>query len=156
MSGVVVIGVGNRYRRDDGAGPAVLDALAATTTRAARDWSSSTANRHASSRRGPEPISQSWSTPSSLVRRPARSSVSMPPPCPPVELRSGATRSAWTTRSPSAGRSVVCPGQALVVVGVEGTAFAAGSPLSAPVAAALPRTAVAAVEALISEVSSCA
>ncbi|HEY5012750.1 MAG TPA: hydrogenase maturation protease [Acidimicrobiia bacterium] len=28
MSGVVVIGVGNRYRRDDGAGPAVLDALA--------------------------------------------------------------------------------------------------------------------------------
>ncbi len=32
MSGVVVIGVGNRYRRDDGAGPAVLDALAATTT----------------------------------------------------------------------------------------------------------------------------
>jgi hydrogenase maturation protease len=28
VSGVVVIGVGNRYRRDDGAGPAVLDALA--------------------------------------------------------------------------------------------------------------------------------
>ena len=34
MSGVVVIGVGNRYRRDDGAGPAVLDALAAGTTAA--------------------------------------------------------------------------------------------------------------------------
>ena len=32
MSGVVVIGVGNRYRRDDGAGPAVLDALATGTT----------------------------------------------------------------------------------------------------------------------------
>jgi hydrogenase maturation protease len=31
MSGVVVIGVGNRYRSDDGAGPAVLDALAART-----------------------------------------------------------------------------------------------------------------------------
>ena len=30
MSRVVVIGVGNRYRRDDGAGPAVLDALAHT------------------------------------------------------------------------------------------------------------------------------
>ncbi len=28
MSGIVVIGVGNRYRRDDGAGPAVVDALA--------------------------------------------------------------------------------------------------------------------------------
>jgi hydrogenase maturation protease len=32
MSGAVVIGVGNRYRSDDGVGPAVLDALAATTT----------------------------------------------------------------------------------------------------------------------------
>jgi hydrogenase maturation protease len=32
VSGVVVIGVGNRYRRDDGAGPAVLDALATGTT----------------------------------------------------------------------------------------------------------------------------
>jgi len=32
MSGVVVIGVGNRYRRDDGAGPAVLDALATGAT----------------------------------------------------------------------------------------------------------------------------
>ena len=29
MSGVAVIGVGNRYRRDDGFGPAVLDALVA-------------------------------------------------------------------------------------------------------------------------------
>ena len=34
MSGVVVIGVGNRYRRDDGAGPAVLDALAADASAA--------------------------------------------------------------------------------------------------------------------------
>ena len=34
MSGAVVIGVGNRYRRDDGAGPAVLDALAADPTAA--------------------------------------------------------------------------------------------------------------------------
>jgi hydrogenase maturation protease len=32
VSGVVVIGVGNRYRRDDGAGPAVLDALAGGPT----------------------------------------------------------------------------------------------------------------------------
>jgi hydrogenase maturation protease len=31
VSEVVVIGVGNRYRRDDGAGPAVLDALATDT-----------------------------------------------------------------------------------------------------------------------------
>ncbi len=32
MSGVVVIGVGNRYRCDDGTGPAVLDSLAAGTS----------------------------------------------------------------------------------------------------------------------------
>jgi len=32
VSGVVVIGVGNRYRGDDGAGPAVLDALATGST----------------------------------------------------------------------------------------------------------------------------
>ena len=36
MNGVVVIGVGNRYRRDDGAGPAVLDALAVQTRRLQR------------------------------------------------------------------------------------------------------------------------
>jgi hydrogenase maturation protease len=36
VGSVVVIGVGNRYRCDDGAGPAVLDALAATTVPQAR------------------------------------------------------------------------------------------------------------------------
>ncbi len=45
--------------------------------------------------------------------------------------------------------------ETLVVLGVEGHDFAEGAPLSAPVAAAVPRVA-AAVEALIADVATCA
>ena len=154
---VVVIGLGNPWRGDDGVGWAVIDELEAH----ASDHATSAVDLVRTDGEAARLI-ECWdgralavvvdavvtgAAPGTIIRLDA---AAVPAGGAPV-----GSHSLGLDHAVALGRALGrLPGR-VVVVGVEGTAFAAGSPLSAPVAAALP-DAVAAVEALISEVSSCA
>lgn len=154
---VVVIGIGNSWRGDDGVGWAVIDELEAHASHHPRSTIDLVRTDGEAAR-----LIECWdgralavvvdavvtgATPGTIIH--------LDPAAVPAGGAPIGSHSLGLDHAMALGRALGRLPRRLLVVGVEGTAFADGSPLSPPVGAALP-DAVAAVEALISEVSSCA
>ena len=133
---VVVAGIGNAFRRDDGAGPAVARVVAASTGAVDMARSASPSTSSAGGRRRTSPSSSTRPAP---TPRPARSG-SLTSATPSTGRARARTPSALTASSGS--RQVLRRAPArVVVIGIEGEDFSDGEGLSPAVGDAVPAAA---------------